>query len=53
MVEKLQGRRYRLGWSAAITQDRGRLVLSASGEGVAFVVFGACAALVNVQVLPE
>lgn len=34
-----------LGWSAAITQDSGRVVLSASGDGVAFVVFGACAAL--------
>lgn len=43
----LEGVRDGLGWSAAIAQDSGRFVLSASGEGVAFVVFGACAALVN------
>ena len=36
-----------LGWTAAITQDSGRFVLSASGERVAFVVFGACAALMD------
>lgn len=42
-----EGVRDGLGWSAAITQDRGRLVLSASGEHVAFVVFGACAALMD------
>lgn len=36
-----------LGWSAAIARDSGRFVLSASGERVAFVVFGACAALVD------
>ena len=49
----LEGVRDGLGWSAAITQDSGRFVLSASGEGVAFVVFGACAALVNLQILPD
>lgn len=49
----VEGVRDGLGWSAAITQDQGRLVLSASGEGVAFVVFGACVALVDLQVLPE
>jgi len=25
----------------------------ARGEGIAFVVFGACAALVNLQILPD
>jgi hypothetical protein len=49
----LEGVRDGLGWSAAITQDSGRLVLSAAGEGVAFVVFGACAALAGIQVLPD
>lgn len=43
----VEGVRDGLGWSAAITQDSGRLVLSASGERVAFVVFGACAALAD------
>jgi hypothetical protein len=49
----LEGVRDGLGWSAAIAQDSGRLVLSASGERVAFVVFGACAALVDVKVLAD
>ena len=49
----LEGVRDGLGWSAAIAQDSGRFVLSASGEGVAFVVFGTCAALVGIQVLPD
>jgi hypothetical protein len=49
----LEGVRDGLGWSAAIAQDSGRFVLSASGERVAFVVFGACAALVGIQVLPD
>lgn len=43
----VEGVRDGLGWSAAITQDGGRFVLSASGERVAFVVFGVCAALMN------
>ncbi|MGF1594709.1 MAG: hypothetical protein ACFCUW_15615 [Kiloniellaceae bacterium] len=49
----LEGVRDGLGWSAAIAQDSGRFVLSASGDRVAFVVFGACAALVGVKVLPD
>lgn len=49
----LEGVRDGLGWTAAIAQDSGRFVLSASGERVAFVVFGACAALVDIQVLPD
>jgi hypothetical protein len=31
-----------LGWTMAISEDTGRVVLTASGEEVAFVVFGAC-----------
>jgi hypothetical protein len=31
-----------LGWTIAIAQDTGHFVLSASGDQVAFVVFGAC-----------
>ena len=31
-----------LGWTIAIAEDSGRVVLTASGDQVAFVVFGAC-----------
>jgi hypothetical protein len=31
-----------LGWTLAIEEDTGRAILTASGEQVAFVVFGAC-----------
>ena len=31
-----------LAWSMSISQDTGRLVVSASGENEAFVIFGAC-----------
>ena len=31
-----------LAWSMSITQDTGKLVASAAGEGEAFVIFGAC-----------
>jgi hypothetical protein len=31
-----------LGWTIAIGEDTGELVLTASGDGVAFVVYGAC-----------
>jgi hypothetical protein len=31
-----------VGWTMAIAQDSGRTVLTLSGEGAAFVVFGAC-----------
>ena len=31
-----------VGWSAAISEDTGRMVLTASGDDVGFVVFGAC-----------
>ena len=38
-IEKVRGG---LGWTAAISEDTGKLVLTASGDDVAFVVFGAC-----------
>ena len=31
-----------LGWTMAISEDSGQVVLTASGDAVAFVVFGAC-----------
>ena len=31
-----------LGWTAALSEETGRFVLTASGEDAAFVVFGAC-----------
>jgi hypothetical protein len=31
-----------LGWTVAIDEENGKMVLSASGTDVAFVVFGAC-----------
>ena len=34
-----------LGWSMAISKESGKIVLSASGDGVAYVVFGTCAAV--------
>ena len=49
----IEGVRDGLGWTAAIAQDTGRFVLSASGERVAFIVFGACAALVDIQQPPK
>ncbi len=38
----IEGVRDGLAWSIAISEDTGRLVLSASGDNVAFVIFGAC-----------
>ena len=32
-----------LAWSMSISEDTGKMVLSASGDGFAMVVFGACA----------
>ena len=40
----IEGVRDGLAWSVAIADDSGRFVLSASGDQVAFVVFGACTA---------
>jgi hypothetical protein len=31
-----------VGWSAAIAEDTGKIVITASGDDVGFVVFGAC-----------
>ena len=31
-----------LGWTASISEETGKLVLTASGDQVAFVIFGAC-----------
>ncbi len=31
-----------LGWTAAVSEESGKFILTASGEQVAFVVFGAC-----------
>ena len=36
-----------LAWSMAISKKTGKAVLSASGDGVAYVVFGTCAELEN------
>ena len=38
----LHGVQAGLGWSMAITQASGKMTLTAAGEQVAFVVFGAC-----------
>ena len=32
-----------LGWTMAISKDSGKIILSAAGDGVAYVVFGTCA----------
>jgi hypothetical protein len=36
-----------LAWSIAISKKTGKVVLSASGSGVAYVVFGSCTAIQN------
>lgn len=38
----LEGVRDGVGWTLVISEDTGKFVLTASGEEVAFVVFGAC-----------
>jgi len=38
-----------LAWSIAISKKTGKLVLSASGDGVAYVVFGTCTAVESSQ----
>ena len=38
-----------LAWSIAISKKTGKVVLSASGDGVAYVVFGTCNAFENVE----
>jgi len=34
-----------LGWTFSVDQDTGKFVLSASGDEVAFIIFGACTTL--------
>ena len=34
-----------LGWTFSVDQDTGKFVLSASGDEVAFIIFGACSTL--------
>lgn len=41
----LQGVQMGLGWSMTIAQESGAMVLTAAGEQVAFVIFGACTPL--------
>ena len=40
----LQGFENGRGWTASISQQTGNLVITASGEDVGFIVFGACVA---------
>ncbi len=41
----LQGTQGGRGWTAAITQGSGKMALSAVGDRIAFVIFGACTPL--------
>ena len=41
----VEGVRDGLGWSLAIAQDSGNMVITASGDDVGFVAFGACTPL--------
>ena len=38
-----------LAWSIAISKKTGKVVLSASGDGVAYVVFGTCTAVETIK----
>ena len=38
----IEGVRDGVGWTIAISETTGKLILTASGEGVAFVAYGAC-----------
>jgi hypothetical protein len=38
----IEGVRDGVGWSLAIAEDSGKMVLTASGDEVGFVIFGAC-----------
>ena len=40
--EGIEGVRDGVGWSLAIAEDTGKTVLTASGDEVGFVIFGAC-----------
>ena len=41
----VEGVRDGLGWTLAIAEDTGKAVLTASGDKVGFVIFGACTPL--------
>lgn len=41
----IEGVRDGVGWTLAISQDTGRMVLTASGDDVAFTIFGSCTTL--------
>ena len=41
----IEGVRDGIGWTLAIAQDTGKMVLTASGDEVAFTIFGACTTL--------
>lgn len=41
----LQGVQLGRAWSATISQEGGKMVLAVAGDGVAFIVFGACTAM--------
>ena len=40
--EGVEGVRDGVGWTAAIMKDTGKVILTASGDNVGFVLFGAC-----------
>ena len=43
--EGREGVRDGIGWTRSVNTERGDMVLTASGEGVAFVIFGSCTLL--------
>ncbi len=43
--EALEGIKDGVGWSLSISEETGRMVLTASGDDVGFVIFGACTPL--------
>ncbi len=43
--DALEGIKDGVGWSLAISEETGRMVLTASGDEVGFVIFGACTPL--------
>jgi hypothetical protein len=47
--EGIEGVADGLAWSLTISKDNGKAVLSASGDGVAYVVFGECAPLKGIR----
>ena len=50
--EGIEGVRDGLGWTMAIREDTGRIVLTASGDDVAFVIFGASGDLTRRKLIP-